>query len=190
MPDFDEIREYGSIADEGWHSASVVEMEYKLSKSGNHMLVPTIAIDAGDFTGTKLNDYYVLSGDGKDLGWGKLKKMSNAAGFVFKTVNKPGKLAAQFMELDAPLRVDIRIKHSFNIKTSGSWKEVSQEEFDRWKAQGGDGNRRANLTDYRPVQNDPDLDLGFAARKDEGEEGHVQPPEPASVRADDDDLPF
>lgn len=207
VPEFESVREFGQTVDKGWHSASLAVMEAQTAKSsGNKMLVATVVIDTGDFAGSKLTDRFVISGDVK-IGWERLKKLAVAADFEWESVKRPKDLAFQFVDMDAPLRFDVYVDHQFTIKDGSTYKNgVTEAEFDRWKAQGGDGNIKGEIKDYRAVSASPpdliielggnnDEDEGLPSSKDVGTaRGPSRPPAGSSKDMDDfapdDDLPF
>lgn len=198
VPDFDSVKEFGALPEKGWHPSSLVQMESKKSKSGNAMLVSNMVIDAGESVGYKLKEYFVVSGQSK-IGWEKLKKLANNAGFSWEPVKTPALLADQFVDMDDCLRVDIFIDYDYSIKDGSTWKGgVSLEEYERWTAQGGDGSKKAVIKNYREVSQDAEMVLKPSnASEDEEEEkgmpGSKDIPDSQDVNTDeeeDDELPF
>lgn len=197
VPDYDDVRAFGEAAAEGWHTASLAEMVSKPSKAGNPMLTATIVIDSGDDVGSKIKNYFIVGGDGdgKKYGWAKLKKMAEAAGFVWESCKNPEELAKQFVDQEAALRFDVLVGHVFTIKDGSTYKNgVKREEYERWASQGGEGNVKAEISNFKPVSGDPDIVIEpGSGPDDEGIPGSDSLPGDTTQYVDDDDkadLPF
>lgn len=199
VEDFDDVQEYGAVAPEGRYTVSLVKMESKISNSKKPMLVGTSVIDSGDFMGTKMLTYFVVGG-GVKIGWKLLKKLANAADFRWGAAKNPAALAAQFTDLDEPLRYMVKVGHARSIKVGSTWKNnVSEKEYNEFIEQGGDEfNIRPEIRDFYPLPDDdegPEMALSFDVAQEEDKilsPDEIEDDNEVELDDDDpdDDLPF